>query len=255
MTEKHDVIEDVRNLLEYARSLGAAEVPVPKMEVAQSKPGSRSQEGSKGREKTAIKPGLASKGRSKDQKSRALERLRKEMGDCTQCGLHKGRTHLVFGVGNPDADLMFIGEGPGRDEDLQGIPFVGRAGQLLTKIINAMGYSRDEVYIANIVKCRPPENRNPLPGEVDTCMPFLIRQAESIEPRVIVCLGSVATQNLLGTDEKITRLRGHFTEWRGIPVMPTYHPAFLLRNSNMKKPVWEDMKKVMKELGKKVKAR
>ena len=255
MTDKFDVIEDIRNLLEYARSLGMTEVPVPKMKMAQPIAGGRTRAGPKRGTKITAKPGSSSMGRSKEQKGRQLERLRKEIGDCNRCQLHKGRTHVVFGVGNPNADLMFIGEGPGRDEDLQGIPFVGRAGQLLTRIINAMGYSRDEVYIANIVKCRPPNNRNPGPEEVDTCMPFLIRQVEIIEPRVIVCLGSVAAQNLLGTDEKITRLRGHFTEWRGIPVMPTYHPAFLLRNPNMKKPVWEDMKKVMKALGKKVKAR
>jgi DNA polymerase len=152
-------------------------------------------------------------------------------------------------VGNKNADLMFIGEGPGRDEDAQGVPFVGRAGQLLTKIIEAMKISRDDVYIANIVKCRPPGNRNPEPDEVTACMPFLIRQAQLIKPKVIVCLGSVASQNLLGVETKITSLRGNFTSWQNIPVMPTYHPAFLLRNPNMKKPVWEDMQKVMEKLG------
>ena len=167
---------------------------------------------------------------------------------CTKCPLHKSRTHTVFGVGNPDADVVFVGEAPGRDEDLQGEPFVGRAGKLLTKIIEAMGYKRSDVYIANIVKCRPPNNRNPEPDEVATCKPFLIRQVEAIHPRVIVCLGSVATQNLLETDAKISGMRGKFTEWQGTPVMPTYHPAFLLRNSNMKKPVWEDMQKVMEHL-------
>ena len=255
MTDKYDVMEDVRNLLKYAKSLGMTEVPAPKSQMVQSMPAGRTQKTSAQRSKTITKSGPAGKGRSKEQRSRQLERLCKEIGNCTRCQLCKGRNHLVFGVGNPDADLMFIGEGPGRDEDRQGIPFVGRAGQLLTRIINAMGYSRDEVYIANIVKCRPPNNRNPLPEEVATCMPFLIRQVEIIGPRAIVCLGTVAAQNLLGTDEKITRLRGHFTEWEGTPVMPTYHPAFLLRNPDMKKPVWEDMKKVMKVLGKKAKNR
>lgn len=181
-------------------------------------------------------------------KAKALEDIRKEIGDCKRCKLCKGRTRLVFGVGNPDADLMFIGEGPGRDEDIQGIPFVGRAGQLLTKIIEAMKLRREDVYICNIVKCRPPNNRNPEPDEVATCIPFLIKQVEIIKPKVIVCLGSVAFQNLLGTEEKITRSRGKFTEWHGIPAMPTYHPAFLLRNPDMKRPVWEDMQKVMARL-------
>ncbi|MDO8462645.1 MAG: uracil-DNA glycosylase [Deltaproteobacteria bacterium] len=178
-----------------------------------------------------------------------LEAIRETIGDCTRCKLHQGRTKIVFGVGNPNAKLMFIGEGPGHDEDLQGEPFVGRAGQLLTKIIEAMGLKRSDVYIANTVKCRPPNNRAPEPDEIETCSPFLIQQVQAIQPQIIVTLGNPATQTLLGTQQGITLLRGHFHDWNGIQLMPTYHPAFLLRNPHMKKPVWEDMQKVMAKLG------
>ena len=171
--------------------------------------------------------------------------VREEIGDCTRCKLCQGRTKLVFGVGNPRAELMFIGEGPGRDEDLQGEPFVGRAGQLLTRMIEAMGWRREEVYIANVVKCRPPENRLPEPEEVETCLPFLVSQIAAIRPKVIVTLGGLAVQSLMNTKRGITQLRGEFLEHRGIPVMPTFHPAYLLRNPAMKKPCWEDLKKVL----------
>src|SRR5262249_6836037 len=152
------------------------------------------------------------------------------LGDCLRCRLSEKRTQIVFGVGNPGARLMFVGEGPGADEDAQGEPFVGRAGQLLTRIIEAMQLARSEVYIANIVKCRPPENRTPLPDEVATCAPFLFRQIAAIRPRVVVCLGTPAAQTLLGTRETITKLRGAFRDVGGIRVMPTFHPAYLLRN-------------------------
>lgn len=179
-----------------------------------------------------------------------LEQIRADLGECTRCGLCKGRTHIVFGVGNPKARLMFVGEGPGADEDRLAEPFVGRAGQLLNKIIAAMGLVREDVYIGNVVKCRPPQNRAPLPDEAATCMPFLLRQIAAIHPEVIVCLGSSATRFLLGDEQlKISHVRGHFQDWRGIKVMPTYHPAFLLRNPAMKKPVWEDMQQVMQRLG------
>lgn len=181
---------------------------------------------------------------SQRHSGKTLEAIREELGDCRRCPLHRGRTNIVFGVGNPNAELMFVGEAPGHDEDLQGEPFVGRAGQLLTKIILAMGMKREEVYIGNINKCRPPNNRAPLPDEVEACLPFIKAQIEAIQPRVIVCLGAVAFQNLLQTGEKITRVRGQWREFMGIKVMPTYHPAFLLRNPNMKRAVWEDMKKV-----------
>lgn len=178
----------------------------------------------------------------------ALRLIRDDLGDCTRCGLCRERTQIVFGVGSPNARLMFIGEGPGADEDRKGEPFVGRAGQLLTRIIESMGMKREEVYIANVVKCRPPENRTPLPDEIATCSPFLFQQVQAIRPRVIVCLGTPAAQTVLGTRDTITRLRGTFLDLDGIRVMPTFHPAYLLRNPAAKREVWDDMKKVIAEL-------
>jgi DNA polymerase len=175
----------------------------------------------------------------------ALQAIRAEIGDCTRCKLHRlGRRQIVFGVGNPSADLMFVGEAPGADEDIQGIPFVGRAGQLLTKIIEAIGLSRDDVYIANVIKCRPPENRNPEPDEVETCEPFLFQQIDRIQPKVIVALGTFAAKALLKTQDPISRLRGRAFDYRGATLIPTFHPAFLLRSPERKRDVWEDMKKV-----------
>jgi len=179
-----------------------------------------------------------------------LEAIREEMGDCKRCTLCSTRTNIVFGSGNPQASLLFVGEGPGRDEDLQGLPFVGRAGQLLTKMISAMGFSRDEVYIANIVKCRPPENRNPKPDEIATCRPFLHQQIAAIHPRVICALGTFSAQTLLSTEARISDLRGKFHNFLGIKVLPTYHPAYLLRNPSQKKRVWEDLQLIMAELKK-----
>ena len=175
-----------------------------------------------------------------------LAMLQAEIGPaCQRCKLHTlGRKQVVFGVGNPDADLMFVGEAPGADEDAQGEPFVGRAGQLLTKIIEAIGLARGDVYIANIIKCRPPGNRNPEPDEVEQCEPFLFRQVEAIKPKVIVALGKFAAQSLLRTAEPITRLRGRAFNYRGATLIPTFHPAYLLRNPSAKREVWEDMKKV-----------
>ena len=173
-----------------------------------------------------------------------LEAIREDLGECTRCKLHGGRTNLVFGVGSPTADLVFVGEAPGRDEDRQGIPFVGRAGQLLTRIIAAIGLSRDEVYIANVIKCRPPNNRNPEPDEVATCEPFLFRQLDVIRPRVVVALGGFAIRTLLRTDEAVSRLRGRVFDYRGAKLIPTFHPAFLLRSPERKRDVWEDMKRV-----------
>lgn len=186
---------------------------------------------------------------STDDPPQRLTALRAEIGECTRCPLHKGRTNLVFGVGNPQASLMFVGEGPGADEDLKGEPFVGRAGQLLTKMIEAMGLQRQDVYIANVVKCRPPGNRNPEPVEIDTCLPYLKNQIEIIQPKIIVALGKFAAQTLLQTEIPITKLRGEFHDYGGAKMMPTYHPAFLLRNPTMKRAVWEDLKKVMSVLG------
>ena len=182
--------------------------------------------------------------------ARALSQLRSEMGDCTRCKLHPHRTHLVFGSGNPNARLMLIGEAPGEEEDLQGQPFVGKAGQLLTKILKAIGLEREDVYIANILKCRPPLNRNPQPDEIGTCQPFLRKQIEIIHPKVICALGAFAAQTLLQTDKKISALRGRFHDYLNVKLMPTYHPAYLLRNPRDKRLVWEDMKLIHKELEK-----
>jgi uracil-DNA glycosylase family 4 len=190
-------------------------------------------------------------------KSAALAALRDEIGDCKRCKLHSGRTQLVFGSGSPDAGLMFVGEAPGEEEDRQGLPFVGKAGQLLTRIIEAMGLKREDVYIANIIKCRPPGNRNPEPDEIASCSPFIKRQIEILQPKVICALGSFAAQTLLGTGQKISQLRGRFHDLpilfsngspSGIKVMPTFHPAYLLRNPPDKKRVWEDMQMIMREM-------
>jgi len=177
-----------------------------------------------------------------------LREIRDEIGECTRCKLHKGRTNIVFGVGDPQARLMFIGEGPGADEDLKGEPFVGRAGQLLTQIIKAMGLTREQVYIANVVKCRPPENRNPEPDEIEQCSPFLRAQIASVNPTVIVALGKFAAQMLLGVETPISRMRGQFHQMGPVAVMPTFHPSYLLRNPGAKREVWEDMKMVMARL-------
>jgi DNA polymerase len=179
-----------------------------------------------------------------------LEELRSALGECDRCKLCSGRTNIVFGVGNPHADLMFVGEGPGQDEDEQGVPFVGRAGQLLTRIIsNGMGLTRDDVYIANVVKCRPPNNRNPEPDEIVACEPFLQRQIAIVKPRAIVTLGKFATQVLLRERTPISKLRGRWHEYRGVPVMPTFHPAYLLRTPSDKRVVWGDIQLVMERLG------
>jgi uracil-DNA glycosylase len=175
----------------------------------------------------------------------ALAALKADIGpDCTRCKLHTlGRTQVVFGVGNPDADLMFVGEAPGGDEDIQGIPFVGRAGQLLTKMIAAINFERDQVYIANVIKCRPPGNRNPEPDEVETCEPFLFQQIDAVRPKVIVALGSFAAKALLRSNDSISRLRGRVYDFRGAKLIPTFHPAFLLRSPERKRDAWEDLKR------------
>jgi uracil-DNA glycosylase len=180
----------------------------------------------------------------------ALASIRVELGECTRCGLHtQGRKQIVFGVGNPAADIMFVGEAPGADEDVQGVPFVGRAGQLLTKMIEAMGLSRDEVYIANVLKCRPPNNRDPQPDEVASCEPFLFQQIASIQPKVIVALGAFAARTLLKTQDPISRLRGRVFEYRGASLIPTFHPSFLLRSPGYKREAWDDLKKALGVLG------
>ncbi len=190
----------------------------------------------------------------------ALQVIREDLGDCTRCKLHKGRTNLVFGVGNPHAELMFVGEGPGADEDAQGEPFVGRAGQLLNNMIKAMGLRREDVYIANVVKCRPPGNRTPEPDECETCSPFLMRQIAAIKPKVVVALGATAAKNLLAMNSSLGELRGRFYDfkpagirsdpaWPGARLAVTYHPAYLLRDPRQKGEAWKDLQMVMKYLG------
>jgi uracil-DNA glycosylase len=178
-----------------------------------------------------------------------LLRIRTDLGECTRCKLHKTRNKIVFGDGNPKAELVFVGEGPGHDEDMQGLPFVGRAGKLLTQMIEAMGLQRKDVYICNVVKCRPPENRAPERDEVEQCSPFLLRQIDTIAPKVIVCLGSTAAQTVLATNRGISQFRGQWLEFRGRKLMATYHPAYLLRNPSAKSEVWKDLQKVMAVLG------
>ncbi len=182
-------------------------------------------------------------------KDDSLLKIREDIGDCTRCKLHKGRHKIVFGDGSSTADLVFVGEGPGADEDAQGLPFVGRAGKLLTQMIEAMGLQRKDVYICNVVKCRPPQNRAPEPDEVETCSPYLLRQIDVINPKAIVCLGAVAAKTLLQTTRGISQFRGEWQEWRGRRLMATYHPAYLLRNPAAKADVWKDLQKVMAELG------
>ena len=180
----------------------------------------------------------------------SLERIRADIGpNCTRCKLHQARTQIVFGVGNPKAQLVFVGEGPGRDEDIQGEPFVGRAGKLLTQMIEAMGLRRPDVYICNVVKCRPPENRLPEKDEIATCSPYLFRQLGVIQPKVICCLGACSAQTLLQTNQGISRFRGEWFDFRGSKLIATYHPAYLLRNPNAKGEVWKDLQKVMAVLG------
>jgi uracil-DNA glycosylase family 4 len=182
-------------------------------------------------------------------KRMSLEQVRERLGDCRRCPLAERRRNLVFGAGDPAAELVFVGEAPGRDEDEQGVPFVGAAGQKLTEIIAAMGLARGQVYICNVLKCRPPENRVPQPNEVAACSPFLHEQLLAVAPRVLVTLGAYPARTLLGTDARIGSLRGRFHDWQGIPLMPTWHPAYLLRNPAAKRETWEDVKQVMKLLG------
>jgi DNA polymerase len=190
---------------------------------------------------------LSAWGKTPQKRLETLADVRVDLGDCQRCGLAQHRRNIVFGCGSPTAKLVFVGEGPGFDEDQQAEPFVGPAGQLLTKIIGAINLTRNQVYIGNIVKCRPPKNRNPRPEEIQTCFPFLDRQLDAIQPIFICALGSIAAQTLLNTDAPISKLRGQFYDYRGIRLLPTYHPAYLLRNADKKRQVWEDMKMLMKE--------
>ena len=226
--EIHEIVEDLKSYLEYLKGMGIEALPMNEMADQQTSS-----------DTSPPPPSIQS-----------LEEIRSELGDCRRCKLHRTRRTIVFGEGNPNATLMFIGEGPGYDEDVQGRPFVGRAGQLLTKIIQSIHLQREEVYIANIIKCRPPGNRNPEPDEIKTCSPFLLKQVQAIRPKIICALGTFSAQTLLSTDAKITTLRGRFFDFQGIKVIPTFHPSYLLRNPERKRDVWEDMKRIMEEMPK-----
>ncbi len=238
------VIEDIKGILELYDALGFERLPIPSLPRLKLKA-----EGG-GLEDHSPIAGLRglSEAHLPSVKKAALDALRHEIGDCRRCKLSKGRKNIVFGEGNPDAALMFIGEAPGREEDIQARPFVGDAGRLLTRLIEKMGFKREDVYIGNIVKCRPPMNRDPEEDEIKTCRQFIDRQIEIISPGVIISLGRISAQTLINTKIPITRLRGRFYEYRGIPLMPTFHPAYLLRNPKDKKLVWEDAQKVLERL-------
>jgi DNA polymerase len=228
-----DIVEQVRAQLDYRRALGVRFV----------------EKSAAGSPQAAVLPLEPAREMLSVSQSTGLTAVREELGDCIRCKLHKSRKNIVFGEGNPNAVLVFVGEGPGQEEDLQGRPFVGAAGQLLTDIIvKGMQLKREDVYICNIVKCRPPGNRNPEPDEVEACEPFLIKQLQAINPKIIIGLGNVAVKTLLKTKEGITSLRGNWKTYQGIPLMPTFHPAYLLRTPSDKKLVWEDIKKVIAEL-------
>jgi uracil-DNA glycosylase family 4 len=217
----YEIIKDLKTYLDYLKGLGIVTFPLSES-------------------------GLQTMTRSEIL---TLGDVQKELGDCKRCKLHRTRRTIVFGEGNEKATLMLIGEGPGYDEDVQGRPFVGKAGQLLTKILQSINLPREEVYIANIIKCRPPQNRNPEPEEIQSCYPFLQKQIQAIRPKIICALGTFSAQTLLKTGTKITALRGKLYDLEGIKVIPTYHPAFLLRNPERKREVWEDMKKMAEWLG------
>jgi uracil-DNA glycosylase family 4 len=239
-----DMVAQVKAHLEYRRALGVSFVEMP------SSGGSLLAAPGASKANAAKTASLSSKEPPAAQAS-GLAAVREELGDCIRCKLHKGRKNIVFGEGNPNAALVFVGEGPGQEEDVQGRPFVGAAGQLLTDIIiKGMQLKREDVYICNIVKCRPPGNRNPEPDEIEACEPFLIKQLQAIKPQIIIGLGNVAVKTLLKTKEGITSLRGDWKTYQGIPLMPTFHPAYLLRTPSDKKLVWEDIKKVLAELKK-----
>ena len=240
--------EEIARSLEFYRDLGVNRVS---LEIAEQLEGfSPEQESIRERGPAVVNPPEPCESDMFRASQRKLYELRSQMGNCQRCRLAGGRTTIVFGSGNPCAPLMFVGEGPGREEDMKGLPFVGAAGDLLTRMINAMQFTRDEVYIANIVKCRPPQNRDPEPDEVDTCMSFLEKQIEIIAPKALVLLGRVAAQSLLRVSTSITAMRGAFKDYKGIPAMVTYHPAYLLRNPKAKKTVWDDLQQVMKIFGK-----
>jgi DNA polymerase len=245
-----EIVADVRAHLEYQRALGVRTIETGSSTDASVRSEPLPAVPASASEGPASAPAVAGAAVALPAPSKALADIREEIGDCKRCKLFKGRKTIVFGEGNPQATVVFVGEGPGFEEDQQGRPFVGAAGQLLTDIIEkGMKIGRAEVYICNIVKCRPPNNRNPEPDEVEACIGFVKQQIAAIRPRVIVTLGNVPTQNLLKTKDGITRMRGKWQEYEGIPVMPTFHPSYLLRSPSAKKEVWIDIKMVMRRLG------
>ncbi len=243
-----NVIEDVKTIMSFYEALGVEKLPINTDGFKIQDSGFKNSEFKNPKSKIANSLIRTSSSQVSEQKKSALEALREEIGDCQRCKLSKWRKNIVFGEGNPRAYLMFIGEAPGKEEDIQARPFVGDAGKLLTSLIEKMGFSREDVYIANIVKCRPPLNRDPEEDEIKECLPFIDRQAETISPKIIISLGRISAHTLMGTKVPITKLRGRFSEYRGIPLMPTFHPAYLLRNPKDKQLVWEDAQKVLKML-------
>lgn len=252
--ELAELARDVAAYARYVRDIGdgyvsvdtrAPEVRMPDWPVVTAIAGADSEDKGTMPQQNAI---LAVPEPEPESASESLDAIRADLGDCTRCKLHTGRTNIVFGEGNPNASLMFAGEGPGADEDASGRPFVGAAGQLLDRIIESIGFRREDVYIANVVKCRPPGNRAPERDEATTCQPFLHRQIAAVSPKVIVVLGNTPLESLLGFKGGITKLRGKFYDFKGIPVMPTFHPAYLLRDPSKKRDVWEDVKLVKARL-------
>jgi uracil-DNA glycosylase len=267
-----ELVSDVRQWAEWNQILGAEALPMepplshqapqpdaPQTRTAQAPPTQEPQranpspnptpeppvrEPEQTRSRPTFEPSAQPSSAEARQGRGPLGPIRAELGDCTRCGLHESRKNLVFGVGSETAELVIIGEAPGQNEDLTGEPFVGRSGQLLTRMLGAIGLRRDQVYICNVIKCRPPNNRDPSPEEVATCSPFLIRQVQAIDPRVVMTVGKFASQRLLGLDESMGRMRGQTHDWEGLPVVPSYHPAYLLRNPAAKRQAWEDLLRV-----------
>ncbi|UCF86706.1 MAG: uracil-DNA glycosylase [Nitrospiraceae bacterium] len=250
MIHKGEIKNDLKRVLEFYQSLGFDRLPI---EIEKDSEESKTETTDNRKEREVKKAPCAAdikRNTGAGEKAKALKAVRAEIGDCKRCRLSKGRKNIVFGEGASDAELMFIGEGPGREEDIQGRPFVGDAGKVLTNLILKMGLKREEVYIANIVKCRPPMNRDPESDEIKTCSPFLEQQIDIIQPRVIVALGRIAAQRMIGSMIPISKLRGKFYDFKGIPVMPTFHPAYLIRNPKDKWLTWDDAQKVLEKLKK-----
>ena len=264
-----ELVSDVRQWAEWNQALGAESVPVEPRQAlapnasgpvpatagapAQSTPSPQDRPPparatpsrvETPRPRPTFEPSRRDESKARGAGSGVLAPIRAELGDCTRCGLHQHRKNLVFGVGSETAELVIVGEAPGQNEDLTGEPFVGRSGQLLTRMLAAIGLRRDQVYICNVIKCRPPQNRDPAPDEVATCSPFLVRQVEAIGPRVVMTVGKFASQRILGLEESMGRMRGQTHEWQGIPVVPSYHPAYLLRNPAAKRQAWDDLLRV-----------